>query len=143
LDIEIADNPREEDAQAIRDGLAAYNDQHTVPDGYSPLTVLLRDDEGTLCGGLLGETFWRWLHISILWIADQHRGQGFGGMMLRNAEDRAVQRGCLGVFLDTLDFQAPAFYVKHGYSVWGEIENLPPGHRRIFYQKRLFPGDAV
>lgn len=143
LDIEITENPRQEDIQAVRDGLTAYNDQHTVPDGYLPLTILLRDGKGILCGGLLGETFWRWLHVSILWIADEHRGRGHGSALLRAAEGEAIARGCLGAFLDTLDFQAPGFYAKHGYIVWGEIDDLPPGSRRIFYQKRLSAGQTT
>jgi hypothetical protein len=36
---------------------------------------------------------------------------------------------------DTQDFQAPAFYRKHGYSVFGELPDLPPGHVRYSLAK--------
>ena len=39
--------------------------------------------------------------------------------------------------LDTFAFQAPAFYEKQGYTLFGTIEDLPPGHARYFLQKRF------
>jgi hypothetical protein len=36
-----------------------------------------------------------------------------------------------------MSFQAPEFYKKHGYSVWGRLEDFPPGNQRIFLQKPL------
>jgi GNAT superfamily N-acetyltransferase len=137
MEIGLVETPRPKDIQAIRDGLRVFNEQHTVPDGYRPLNVLLRDDQGNLCGGLLGETFWDWLDANVVCVAEPHRGSALGSRLLRTAEEAALERGCKGVFLDTLDFQAPEFYTKHGYTIWGEIGGLPPGHRRILYKKRL------
>jgi ribosomal protein S18 acetylase RimI-like enzyme len=53
------------------------------------------------------------------------------------AEDLARERGCVGVWLDTFDFQAPEFYRKHGYEQFGRLDDYPPGHQRLFFQKRL------
>jgi ribosomal protein S18 acetylase RimI-like enzyme len=39
------------------------------------------------------------------------------------------------VWLDTFSFQARGFYEKLGYTVFGEIENHPPGHSRFFLRK--------
>ena len=52
---------------------------------------------------------------------------------------RAVERGCHSVWVDTFSFQAPGFYPKLGYKVFGELD-YPPGHKRIFLQKRLAGG---
>ena len=57
--------------------------------------------------------------------------------MLAMAEQEALRRGCHHAHLDTLDFQAPAFYEKLGYTLWGTLEDLPLGHQRYFYQKEL------
>ena len=59
-----------------------------------------------------------------------------GGQLLAAAEEEGKRRGCRGAFVDTFNFQAPGFYFKKGYRTWGHIEGLPPGHRRIFLQKR-------
>ena len=51
--------------------------------------------------------------------------------------DLAREKECVGIWLDTFSFQAPAFYQKMGYSELGQIVDYPPGHRRHFFQKRL------
>lgn len=135
--IEIDVDPKPEDRQAVLDGLNAYSQQHAEPDDFEALSIFVRDDDGVVRGGLLGETFWRWLHVSILWLDESLRGRGLGSKLLGQAEDEARRRGCLASFLDTLSFQAPEFYRRHGYTEWGRIEDLPLGQERIFNQKRL------
>jgi GNAT superfamily N-acetyltransferase len=138
MKIQIETAPRPQDEQRIRDGLMAYNAQHVGADGFAPLSIFVRDDDEAICGGLLAETFWQWLHISALWVDKKQRNQGLGGQLLQQAEEEALRRGCLASFVDTFDFQAPDFYERHGYKTWGQLDDLPPGHRRIFFQKQLF-----
>ncbi|MCA9909224.1 MAG: GNAT family N-acetyltransferase, partial [Anaerolineae bacterium] len=49
----------------------------------------------------------------------------------------ALRRGCNYAHVDTLDFQAPDFYRQLGYTVWGQLDDLPPGHTRYFMRKTL------
>jgi ribosomal protein S18 acetylase RimI-like enzyme len=72
-----------------------------------------------------------------LYVPDLLRGQGFGSRLLRQAEEEASRRGCTGAWLDTFSFQAPDFYRRRGYTVFGAIEDYPPGHRRYFLRKSL------
>ena len=60
-----------------------------------------------------------------------------GTKLMQMAEDLAREKECIGIWLDTFDFQAPEFYRKHGYSELGQIPDFPPGHKRFFFQKRL------
>jgi hypothetical protein len=53
------------------------------------------------------------------------------------AEDLAREKNCVGIWLDTFDFQAPDFYRKHGFSEFGQLQDYPPGHQRLFFHKRL------
>jgi hypothetical protein len=53
------------------------------------------------------------------------------------AEAEARQRGAQHAYLDTFSFQAPGFYKKHGYQVFGELQDFPPGHQRYFLTKQL------
>jgi hypothetical protein len=39
--------------------------------------------------------------------------------------------------LETLSFQARGFYERYGYSVFGELDDFPPGHRKYFLKKNL------
>lgn len=63
------------------------------------------------------------------------RGSGLGASLMRRAEEEAVRRGCRGAWLDTFSFQARGFYERLGYTVFGTIQDYPPGHRRHFMQK--------
>lgn len=139
MEITLEEEADPADVQAVRDGLDAFNRQHVPPDDYRPLHLFVRGEGGTVVGGLVGETFWGWLHVRLLWVDEARRGQGLGSSLLQWAEAEARTRGCVGIFLDTLSFQAPDFYAKHGYAPWGQIEGLPPGHRRVFFQKSLRP----
>ena len=98
---------------------------------------MLRGPDGEIVGGLIGEISWTWLHVDLLWIPENLRGQGFGQQLLTEAEDEARRRGAKNVYLDTFSFQAPDFYRQHGYEVFGELRDFPPGQQRFFMQKGL------
>jgi ribosomal protein S18 acetylase RimI-like enzyme len=66
-----------------------------------------------------------------------HRGGGWGRALLERAEEEAIARGLQGVWLDTFSFQAPGFYQKLGYEVFGTLADYPPGHTRYFLRKTL------
>lgn len=137
--ITITNEPeaQEVDAAFVRQGLCSYNNQFIHDDGYQPLQLFLRRDDGMIAGGLLGEVYWGWLHISILWVEEDLRRQGYGESLLKLAEKEAARRGCRAVHLDTMSFQARPFYEKYGYSVFGVLDDLPVGHQRIFLWKKL------
>jgi len=124
-------------ADFLRQQLLEYNLLHAVPIEHRLLAVYLKDEDGGVAGGLLGGTYWGWLAIDIFWLREDLRGQGYGSRLLQAAEAEAVRRGCHHAHLDTMDFQAPGFYEKHGYHVWGRLDDLPTGHARIFYMKEL------
>ena len=62
---------------------------------------------------------------------------GYGSILLKEVEKIAKEKGCYLIHLDTFDFQAKDFYVKHGYEVFGVLDNCPPGHKRYFMKKDI------
>ncbi|WP_328910614.1 GNAT family N-acetyltransferase [Streptomyces sp. NBC_00234] len=103
-----------------------------------PLEVWLLDEEGGIVGGLCGRTWAYWLHVDLLWVEAGHRGLGLGARLLAEAEKVArTERFCTDARLETWDFQAPAFYRKHGYEVAGRVDNYPPGVTEFILVKRL------
>ncbi len=54
-----------------------------------------------------------------------------------HAEDETRERGAKNVYLDTFSFQAPNFYQKYGYQVFGVLTDFPSGYRRYFLTKQL------
>ena len=129
--------PAPEEVAVVRAGLAAYNREHAGDDDYQPFALFVRDAAGATLGGLLGATYWGWLVVEILWIAEHVRGRGWGRQMLRAAERIAIERGCHAAHLDTMSFQARSFYEQYGYTVFGVLEDLPRGHQRYFMRKEL------
>jgi GNAT superfamily N-acetyltransferase len=138
--ITVEEQANEQDRQRVDQGLDAYNTAHVGQHGYRPLGIFLRDREGAVVAGLLGGSYWEWLYVSTLWVHEDLRGQGWGSQLLRAAEQEALRRGCRGVHLDTMSFQALPFYQGHGYVVFGTLDDMPPGHQRFFLKKTLQDG---
>lgn len=140
--IELTLNPTEEERLAILEPLKRYNAQEAGDGKSEKLALVVRDElNDEIIGGLHARVLYRWLFIELLVVPDQTRGQGMGSRLMQMAEDLARERNCVGVWLDTFDFQAPDFYRKHGYSEFGHIDDYPPGHKRFFFQKRLTSAD--
>ena len=141
--IHVEPEPADEARGVVFSGLRAFNRQHAESPDFASLTLAARDDSGAIVGGLVGETGWRWLHIDLLWVDEQHRRHGVGRALLRTAEMEALRRGCAHVYLDTMDYQARPFYENEGYGVFGVQDDYPPGHRRYFLKKTIAePGVA-
>ena len=117
--------------------MAEFNRSQVGDDNHRALAIFLRDRQDTIIAGLTGGTYWGWLHIDILWVDEQIRGQGYGRKLLAAAEQEAARRGCQYTHLDTMSFQARGFYEKQGYVVFGELKDLPQGHRRYYLKKAL------
>jgi GNAT superfamily N-acetyltransferase len=134
------------DAEArdfIRQQLRAFNDTHSEHHRAirsaepTPLDILIRNEAGEIQGGLIGSTYWGWLEVNILWVAEGLRRLGHGRTLLRMAEAEARTRGCSHVMLTTYSFQARGFYEKEGYRVVGEMAGYPPGATYYWMRKDL------
>ena len=135
--ISTLDGGGSETAAAIIELLKDHNQQFIGRAPYSTFQLAAHDGDGMLVGGLLGE--WRsyWLHVDILVVLPSQRGQGLGSSLMSAAEQAARDKGYRGLFLDTFDFQAPAFYEKLGFTRFGCIRDYTHGFDRHFYEKRL------
>jgi GNAT superfamily N-acetyltransferase len=138
FDIIVADEPPPSDREAILGALRAYNEMRGGPANARTIGVLLRDvPSGETIGGLWGRAAYDWLHIDLLFIPEQLRGGGLGTRLVRQAERIALEGGLIGVWVDTIEFQAPGFYQKLGYEVFGVLPDRPRGRQQFFLHKRL------
>lgn len=133
--VHVEENPPEEDMDVVEEGLHAYIAARSPLVDLRLLTVLLRDENHQVVGGALGWTKRGWLEINVVWVHEQLRGQGYGTQLMQAAEQEALARGCLQVYLSTFDFQAPEFYRKLGYEEIGQLEGYQD--IRYHFQKRL------
>lgn len=135
--IKVETDPDYRDSNVVIQGLIDFNAAHAAGLAPRELLVTLRDAEGRVVGGLSGDTWSGWLQVHALWVADGLRGKGHGRELLQTAEREAVRRGCTRAYLETLDFQAPTFYQKLGYSVFSRLDGFPPGGARYVLVKTL------
>ncbi len=137
LRIELTDAPAEGDIAFVEERLIGFNEARALPYDRRPLCVFVRDDAGTLIGGVTGDTNWGWLYLDCFWLPDTLRQDGLGSRILAVAEAEAMARGCTRARLFSYSFQAPGFYERHGYEVFGTLDDYPPGHAQIWLRKRL------
>ncbi len=125
------------DFEALKTGLTEYNESFTGAVFKEKITSFVKDDNGSIVGGILGEINWNWMHIQGLWIDESFRMNGWGEKLLSKMEEYALSKKTTNIRLETTTFQALDFYVKAGYSVFGELPNMPQGHTSYFLQKQL------
>ena len=130
-------SPNEGEIRYIREALNQFNQEIVGEDGHTPINIVEYDGDGTVIGGILGGTYWGWMYVDILWVHKDHRNRGIGSRILQAAEREAVRRGCHHVHLDTMSWQAPDFYKKHGYEVIGVLPDIPSGNQKYLLMKVL------
>jgi GNAT superfamily N-acetyltransferase len=133
----IDPNASPEEGATVLRGLREFNEVRLGPPDEQPVRIVLRDDAGTVIGGLLGHTRWSWLYVATLWVDESARGHGWGTKLMNAAEELARTRGCTHVSLDTFEYQARPFYEKLGYKLFGTLEGYPPGYRQFYLTKAL------
>ena len=86
----------------------------------------------------MAETQLAWLRISIMSVHPEWRSRGVGASLLARAEEEAAARGCTQVYVDTMEHQAPRFYLAQGFRVAGEIPDWDShGHRKFYLTKQI------
>ncbi len=102
------------------------------------LDFTAQDSDGKLMGGIQAMVVnWGILQVDLLFVFEKYRKLGIGAQLLDYVEDRARKSGCYISHLDTFDFQAKDFYLKHGYEIFGVLENVPKDHHRYYLRKKL------
>jgi uncharacterized protein (DUF924 family)/GNAT superfamily N-acetyltransferase len=121
----------------VTESLASYNIAATGHSSWYPVGFFLKSARGEWLGGLLGNIWGGWLHVTHLWVASAMRRRGGGTRLLRAAENYAIERGCIAATLETHSYEARPFYEKLGYRVFATLEDYPPGHSKFFLRKHL------
>lgn len=127
------------EAETLNDKVNSFVAQQVSFDGD---TEVLKDyvikENGLIIAGIrscfyLGEC----LAINVLFVEESHRLKGLGALLLNQVEVDARAMGAKLNHLDTFNHQAKDFYLKHGYEIFGVLENCPAEHKRYFMKKIL------
>ncbi|MDB6083606.1 MAG: hypothetical protein JWN43_1487 [Gammaproteobacteria bacterium] len=137
MQIEIEAPLSEDTLAAVRAGMRRHAEVHVNWEEYADLTFVARAENGSVIGAALGESGRGWLHVSVVWVDEPFRRQQIGTRLLDAIEGEARRCGCRAAYLDTFSYQARPFYERHGYQVFGTLEDYPVGHQRFYMRKSL------
>lgn len=76
----------------------------------------IRDEQNKIIAGLNFSFFFESVHISYIWVADNHRKKGFARKLMDEVHKLGREKNCKIATLNTFSFQnAEVFYKKMGY----------------------------
>ncbi len=134
--IQLAEGKHEAARELLARKLDDYNNLNSGQPDNTPLDLVVSDPAtGEVLGGLSGRTSLGVCFIDMLYLPETLRRGGVGSELLVRAQEEARRRGCDNAVLYTISFQAPRFYEKHGFRVFGEVPCQPAGTSRYFMIK--------
>lgn len=138
---ELGHFARERDAQARRHGTQLPRltrvgvVAHEGEDYVGAAVAELFSDEGARP---------RWGYLAELFVEAPHRKQGIGRTLLLAVEHRAALAGAQNVWTRTAGYEAPGFYLRHGYRVTHTLAGwYPSGHGNVALRKSIAGSDAA
>lgn len=77
----------------------------------------VRDPQNKIVGGINGYMYYGCLSIDQLYLEETLRGEGYGRLLVKKAEELAISKNCRFSVVNTMDWEAKGFYEKLGFIV--------------------------
>lgn len=125
---------------AIRKKIIEFNlSQATgeLKDDVGTVEITLINDQDELVAGITASIYWKQMHVDFLWVDESLRGKNKGSELLEKAEEIARQHHCRYIQLETFSFQAPEFYKKKGFTVFGILDDSPYDGAQQYFLKKI------
>jgi GNAT superfamily N-acetyltransferase len=137
----VIEESTKEEYGLVDNAIAEYNLSKvpfTQEPSFIPINRVIRGSNNEVLAGINSTLYcWNCLFIDVLWVKEGFRKDGYGSALLNEAEKIAKEKGCRLVHLDTFDFQAKDFYIKHGYEIFGVLDDCPLEHKRYYLKKNI------
>ena len=127
----------ENDKKILVEGMLDYHNSKGHPRKKDIFSIALRNKDNKFVGGVTISVLWNGMEIDSLWVDESVRGQGWGTKLMEAAETEGRKRGCTFAYTNTFSWQAPRFYEKIGYKLFGRLEDFPKGCCLSYYRKSL------
>ena len=137
---EITTDPTEEEVEVFQKGFEAYNMEQTNGEFCSPqpwLSLVLKDHEGTIVGGIMTSTLYWTQYLEVLWVDEKYRGLGYGRDLVLEANRLGREQGCVSSHTYTFSWQAPEFYQAAGYKLIATYDGYVGGIKEHILMKKL------
>lgn len=129
LEFEVTENPSSTDldflTQKINEELVACS-----------FTIFARK-EGKIVAGCNGAMICGSIYTDQLWVDPNLRNRGLGKKLMEAVHAYGKKHGCTLATITTMDFQAPKFYAKLGYTIDFSKKGYSKGASCIFMSKEL------
>jgi len=138
--ITITEEPTKEEMNEFQKGLEDYNMSKTNGEFNSPqpwLSLVLKDHEGNIVGGLQTSTLYWTQYLEVLWVDEKYRGLGYGRDLVLEGHRLAKKQGCLSTHTYTFSWQAPDFYQSVGYKIIAVYDGYVEGIKEYILMKML------
>lgn len=129
--------PNAEDFAALAKGMLEYHAAKGHPRKSEKYSIFMKDENGKVFGGVIVTFLWNGMEIDSLWVDESLRGKGWGRKLMEEVEKEGIKRGCTISYTNTFPWQAPGFYEKLGYKLYGKLEDFPKGSHLNYYCKKL------
>ena len=118
----------DDDAKVILNGLVAYSKAYEQPCESVGFYKKLVDKDGRFAAGVIADAEKGEIaSVDALFVEKPLRLQGLGTYLLKEAEKSAKENGASMVVTNAGDWNVD-FFKKNGYSVRGELKEVPKGH---------------
>ena len=138
--IRLTLTPQPAETEALLEGLRT-TEKPNLPkgDGYQQMALFVDSpgEAGPARTGLYGYALFDWFYVEFLHVAPEWRGQGLGTRLIEEAAAWCRIRGLVGMWLQTMDFQARGFYEKQGFTLIATHAGRPVGSATHFMERRF------
>jgi len=100
-------------------------------------SIALKDKNDKVLGGIVVCFLWNGMEIQSFWVDESIRKNGWGSKLMQAVETEAIKRECTVAYTNTFPWQAPEFYKKRGYTLYGKLDNFPKGSDLSYFKKDL------
>lgn len=95
-------------------------------------------DKDRVIGGVVANINYYEMEVKYLGVYETYRGLKIGSRLLDQVEKMAWERGITTVTLTTQGYQARGFYEKHGYQLFGQLDDVPRPNDVRYYMCKQF-----
>ena len=137
MDLIYDSRPTRKDRKHLDDRLMGFNGYQIKGYAFEGFLYKIINDSNKVIAGIDCLMGGGWVEIVSLWVSKQYRKKEIGKRLLLEAEKTAKEKACHGSYLYTYSFQAPRFYEKNGYTIFGVLENYYKNHSKFYMKKSL------
>jgi ribosomal protein S18 acetylase RimI-like enzyme len=129
--------PPAEEKEVMIKGMLAHHAVNGHERKVSTYSIVLKNNEDVVLGMIIATFLYNGMEISTLWVDETVRKQGLGKKLMNLIEAEGIKRGSAIAYTNTFPWQAPGFYEKLGYTLYGKLEGVPAGSHLSYYCKKL------